>query len=171
MAGVAVAEALRELTGADARTKWPNDILIGGRKVGGVLVQAALPEHAVIGIGVNVLGDRECLPADFREGATTLLSETGQAWPREDSLAAVLNQLDTYYGLWLSGASGGIVARQRELEVTIGQVLCVLTPQGQHQGQVLDIADSGGLVVSTPDGPRELLVGEVTSVRPSSPEP
>ena len=99
VAGEAVAAALREQTGVAAELSHPNDVLIGGRKVAGILAEASAG-RVVLGIGVNVDQTAEELPADTAKPATSLRVETGREWPRAPLLAAVLLELERRYDEW-----------------------------------------------------------------------
>ena len=94
VAGEAVAAALREQTGVAAELGHPNDVLVEGRKVAGVLPEATVG-RVVLGIGVNVNQTADDLPADTPKPPTSLRVETGRAWPRAPLLAAILLELET----------------------------------------------------------------------------
>jgi BirA family transcriptional regulator, biotin operon repressor / biotin---[acetyl-CoA-carboxylase] ligase len=99
VAGDAVAAALREQTGVAAELSHPNDVLIEGRKVAGILPEATLG-RVVLGIGVNVNQTDEELPAETPKPATALHIETGRKWPRAPLLAAILLELERRYDDW-----------------------------------------------------------------------
>jgi len=99
VAGDAVAATLREQTGVAAELSHPNDVLIGGRKVAGILAEASAG-RVVLGIGVNVDQTAEELPTDTAKPATSLRVETGREWPRAPLLAAVLLELERRYDEW-----------------------------------------------------------------------
>ena len=99
VAGDAVATALRAQTGVAAELSHPNDVLIAGRKVSGILPEASVG-RVVLGIGVNVnqMGDE--LPPETAKPATSLRLETGREWPRALLLAAILLELEQRYDDW-----------------------------------------------------------------------
>ena len=99
VAGDAVAAALREQTGLPAELSHPNDVLIEGRKVAGILPEASVG-RVVLGIGVNVNQTTEELPAETPKPATALRVETGREWPRAPLLAAILLELERRYDDW-----------------------------------------------------------------------
>jgi BirA family transcriptional regulator, biotin operon repressor / biotin---[acetyl-CoA-carboxylase] ligase len=99
VAGDAVASALREQTGVAAKLSHPNDVLIEGRKVAGILPEATVG-RVVLGIGVNVNQTTEELPAETPKPATALRVETGREWPRAPLLAAILLELERSYDEW-----------------------------------------------------------------------
>jgi len=99
VAGDAVATALREQAGVAAELSHPNDVLIEGRKVAGILPEATVG-RVVLGIGVNVNQATEELPAETPKPATALRIETGREWPRAPLLAAILLELERRYDGW-----------------------------------------------------------------------
>jgi len=98
VAGVAVADALEELTGLSVQIKWPNDVMLRRTKVAGILAEAR-DGDVVLGIGINVNQMREQLP----ERAGSLLTATGAEWDRDAILDAVLDALGTRYEQWREG--------------------------------------------------------------------
>jgi BirA family transcriptional regulator, biotin operon repressor / biotin---[acetyl-CoA-carboxylase] ligase len=99
VAGGAVAAALRRETGVTADLSHPNDVLIEGRKVAGILPEAIVG-RVVLGIGVNVNQTSEELPAETPKPPTALRVETGREWPRAPVLAAILLELERRYDDW-----------------------------------------------------------------------
>ena len=97
--GDAVATALRTEAGVDAELSHPNDVLIGGRKVAGILPEASVG-RVVLGIGVNVNQTAEELPAETPKPSTSLHIETGREWARAPVLAAMLLELERGYDAW-----------------------------------------------------------------------
>jgi BirA family biotin operon repressor/biotin-[acetyl-CoA-carboxylase] ligase len=99
VAGNSVASALREETGVAAELSHPNDVLIEGRKVAGILPEATVG-RVVLGIGVNVNQTAEELPVETAKPPTSLQVETGREWPRAALLAAILRELEYGYDGW-----------------------------------------------------------------------
>jgi BirA family biotin operon repressor/biotin-[acetyl-CoA-carboxylase] ligase len=99
VAGDAVAAALSAETGVGAELSHPNDVLIGGRKVAGILPEASVG-RVVLGIGLNVNQTDEELPTGTAKPATALRIETGREWPRAALLAAILLELERRYDDW-----------------------------------------------------------------------
>jgi BirA family transcriptional regulator, biotin operon repressor / biotin---[acetyl-CoA-carboxylase] ligase len=99
VAGDAVAAALREQTGVAAALGHPNDVLVEGRKIAGILAEASVG-RVVLGIGVNVNQAAEDLPVETPKPPTSLRVETGHEWPRAPLLAAVLLELEHRYDDW-----------------------------------------------------------------------
>lgn len=104
VAGAAVAEAIRSETGLETAVKHPNDVLVGGRKVAGILAESA-EGRVVLGIGINVGQSRDDLPADANPSATSLALE-GANVDRAELLASVLEQLERHYDRWITSTRG-----------------------------------------------------------------
>ena len=101
VAGGAVAEAIVEVTGIEPTIKFPNDVLIDGRKVAGILAESS-EGRVVLGIGVNVNQTREQLPDDTQTEPTSLRAELGEPVNRVQLLAAILLQLERGYDTWVA---------------------------------------------------------------------
>jgi BirA family biotin operon repressor/biotin-[acetyl-CoA-carboxylase] ligase len=104
VAGGAVAEAIAEVTGIDPAVKFPNDVLIGGRKVAGILAESS-EGRVVLGIGVNANQTDEQLPTETETEPTSLRIELGEPVDRAQLLAAVLARLEAAYDTWVTGTS------------------------------------------------------------------
>ena len=162
--GLALAEALEMLgasgagvrgTGFRARLKWPNDVLIGDRKLAGVLCESrrrgGAGEAVVVGVGVNVSQTASEFPAELAATATSLAIE-GVPATREQVAAALLNRLEP---LWDEHAEGGreaVLERWRERADFWGRTVTVRTPSGTLSGIARALDADGGLVVSLPGG-------------------
>lgn len=165
MTAVAVAEAVSSLCGLEAATKWPNDVLVGGRKIAGILVEARAPEFAIVGIGVNLLQETHDFPPEVSGTAASLAMASAEAPEREAVLAAILNHLDDNYHLLLDGQAAAVVERQRRIESTLGRQVVVDLGSEQITGEAVGLAPAGGLVIDTGTGQRLVTSGEVVRVR------
>ena len=142
VAGVAIAKSL-ELAGMAPEIKWPNDVLIGGRKVCGILVEAE-GDFVVVGIGLNVR--REKLPKDLQGRATSLEEEGASELSREEYLLGVSNAVKTLAQSVNRGFEGllDMVRARCALE---GKEIEFLVGQASHRGLCRGIGDSGDLLV------------------------
>jgi BirA family biotin operon repressor/biotin-[acetyl-CoA-carboxylase] ligase len=146
-AGVAVAEE----AGPTAAVKWPNDVLVAGRKVAGILIEGRPQERwVVVGIGLNVAVSPEALPPELRETAAGLGREPAAL---ETTLAGLLERLER----WLAAAPEQVLEAFRARDALAGREVRWEGGAGQAAG----IDDRGRLVVRTGDGERALEAGEV----------
>ena len=102
VAGAACAEAIEAVTGLRPQLKFPNDVLIGGRKVAGILAEAR-EGRVVLGVGINANMTGEQLPQEIDTPATSLLVECGEEVDRVELLVTMLEQLERHYDGWLRG--------------------------------------------------------------------
>ena len=177
LAGVAVAAGLRAQAGLDARLKWPNDVLVGGAKIAGILAEQA-GDAIVLGIGINVTTRRDELPVPH---ATSVVL-AGAAPDREQLLVAVLGELETWYRRWVAavaaapgelggpaGGPAGLRAEYLRLSATVGKQVRVSMPGGKLlTGRAGDVDGTGRLVVETASGQVLVSAGDVVHVRPAT---
>jgi BirA family biotin operon repressor/biotin-[acetyl-CoA-carboxylase] ligase len=104
VAGGAVAQAIADVTGIDPAIKFPNDVLVGGKKVAGILAESS-EGRVVLGVGVNANQTAEELPVDAQTPPTSLRVELGEPVDRAALLAAILLRLESAYDRWLTGTS------------------------------------------------------------------
>ena len=153
-AGLALAEALEKL-GARTRLKWPNDLLIGTRKLSGILCEsrrrAGVGDAVVIGLGVNVTQSAADFPAALVPLATSLALE-GVVTTREAVAAAFLNALEPLWLQHLEGRGETLVARWSRRADFWGQPVSVRTPSGEITGVARALDPDGGLVITLASG-------------------
>ncbi|MCD6487049.1 MAG: biotin--[acetyl-CoA-carboxylase] ligase [Syntrophobacterales bacterium] len=151
MAAVAVAEALLSLTSLDVRIKWPNDIMIHGRKLAGILTEISTEmdavEYVIIGLGLNVNIPYDLFPTDISDMATSIILETGRQFPRIRILKAYLEWLEKYYELFMKSGFGSVLKRWKELSDIIGRQVRIDLVNQSHTGEVLDVDENGVLVL------------------------
>jgi BirA family transcriptional regulator, biotin operon repressor / biotin---[acetyl-CoA-carboxylase] ligase len=167
--GVAAASAVRRLAEVDVRLKWPNDLLIGDRKLAGVLAEIA-DGAVVIGMGLNVLLNREELPV---ETATSLAVEEAACLDRDPLLRAVLREVDVHYREWTAAGGDadacGLRAAYLAASATVGgRVRVELPGRPALTGQATGIDADGRLQVSTGTETTALSAGDVVHVRPTA---
>jgi BirA family biotin operon repressor/biotin-[acetyl-CoA-carboxylase] ligase len=150
---LAVAETVEDESGRQAGVKWPNDVLVEGRKVAGILLEAR--EGAVIcGIGLNVDQDEAALPADVRTQATSLRLHTGRAHDRPTLLAALLRRLEARYDTWVAAGLAPLLPELERRNVLRARRI----PAEGADGVAGAIAPDGRLVLLRDDG-TSILVG------------
>jgi BirA family transcriptional regulator, biotin operon repressor / biotin---[acetyl-CoA-carboxylase] ligase len=166
MASVAFAEAIRECTRLNAEIKWPNDILIGGKKVAGILTEIKAEmdriHHVVIGVGINVNTPPESFPADILDKATSLYIESGKTVSRTIVLRSCLEHLEKYYEMVKSQGFASVMKRWKELSMMIGSPVRVEVIDDTYTGTVKDISEDGYLIIRDQDGRlRQIISGDV----------
>ena len=158
---VATAEALRRVAPLEPRLKWPNDVLVGGRKIAGILLEsravASSEPVLVIGIGIN-LGQRE-FPPELAGRATSVALETGHAADRETMLAALLEEFDAWRARLEGEGFGPVRERWKSLSDTIGRHVTV----DGVSGTATDLDGDGALLIDVGDGVRRVIAGEITT--------
>ena len=167
LAALGVAGGIRAGTGAPARVKWPNDIMLDGKKLGGVLIELIAEADrigaAMIGIGLNVNGTVADLPPGLEETATTLEAHLGAAADRTEVLCGILGAMDGLYGGLCADGPDTILRQWREMDVCLGQRIRAVEGTGEIEGRAVGIRDDGALEIELPDGStRALLAGDVT---------
>ncbi|MGH2731789.1 MAG: biotin--[acetyl-CoA-carboxylase] ligase [Actinomycetota bacterium] len=140
--------------GLRARLKWPNDVLVAGRKVAGILSEARLAGHGrarhavVLGVGVNVNVEREAFPDELRATATSLALEGGRSFDRLDLLAGFLAHFRRSYAT-LATARPSVLDAYRGLCDTLGAKIRIEGAQRGFEAVAVDIDANGGLVLDT----------------------
>jgi BirA family biotin operon repressor/biotin-[acetyl-CoA-carboxylase] ligase len=157
MAAVSVADTLNEQVRLRARIKWPNDVLVEGRKVAGVLgeVRGSAPEirEMVVGIGINVNQAADDFPPELAGRATSVRMETGAATERASILAGVLEGFERRYARFLRDGPAVLLREWESLStLTPGARLSVQGPAGLVEGEFTGIDLEGALVVRAPAG-------------------
>ena len=167
VAGAAVAAAVAEETGARPAIKWPNDVLLGGRKVAGILVEMDSEmervHHVIAGIGVNLNGARSSFPRDLRAKASSLRAETGRRVHRAAFTGRLLAAFEARYGRFLSAGFESVRAEWEAFSCLTGTEVRVAGPEGDVAGRVLGLDDHGALRLARSDGTTvRIVAGEVT---------
>jgi len=172
LVGIAVAEGVRRVAEVDCTLKWPNDVLVGERKLAGILVERLERSSgpvAVVGVGINVSLTEDELPVPT---ATSLEIEGAATTDRTVVLREVLRSLEALFLEWRADrgdATRGLVESYVRRCSTLGRQIRVALPGGEHLlGEATGIDAEGRLEVRTPEGSRTLGVGDVVHVRPVS---
>ncbi|MDO5116517.1 MAG: biotin--[acetyl-CoA-carboxylase] ligase [Synergistaceae bacterium] len=169
-AGLAVKESLREYCGIPAELKWPNDILCRGRKLCGILSEAAGESdriyYAVTGIGLNVNTAAEDFPEELRASATSTLIESGRSIPRWKLLIKLLERFAVYMEL-LASREGAekLLALYRLGCDTVGREVRVIQDGETFTGRAVGISAEGALIVLTGEGEKIFAAADVFHLR------
>jgi len=167
LGAVAVAEAIEEVTGLAAGVKWPNDLIVRGRKVGGILGEVAAEvsrlHYVVLGIGVNVNHTEESLGPEMRHIATSLRIEMGHLVDRTAMIRSLCETLDRWYDRFLSEGPAPIIERLRQRCLTLGQRVVARSGDQQLCGLAVDLDHAGALLIRDADQRlHRLIAGDVT---------
>ena len=171
IAPLACIAAIREVSGLNAEIKWPNDVLLNGRKVAGVLGDAtwrgARLEALRLGIGINVTGDRATFAAHNLPHASSIAAEAGHAIDRGAMFRAFLASFARLEDQTRAGHVAEIVASWRASVVTIGHAVVAVRMSGSEiQGVAIDATDDGDLIVTDDAGSNvHLRAAEIRSLR------
>lgn len=166
---VAVASAIRTTCGLDAGIKWPNDILISGKKVSGLLTEMSAEQdrirHIVLGIGVDVNMEIGELPPEVRSLTTTLAAEAEVKINRNALLQQVLRDLERWYQKFLNN-DADVLEEWKKLNVTVGNRITVSGAGEALGGLAQEVDRDGRLIVRLDDGTiRTVAAGDVTIVK------
>lgn len=164
---VASATALRRAiaseTGLQPEIKWPNDILLGGKKVAGILTELSAEvdrvKHIILGMGVDVNLDADELPAELRKTATSLRIEKGELISRAELAVAILRALDEDYARICAGKFTAVADEWEAHCATIGKNVTVLIGDRKIRGSAESLDDDGALLVRSEHGHLERIIG------------
>lgn len=165
---LSLAEALRQETGVDARIKWPNDIVVDGKKLCGILTEMSAEvdyiHYVVIGVGINV--NQDVFPEEIRTKATSLFLEKGKEFPRSPLIGAVLERFEVNYALFMESEDlSSLQKAYNDLLVNAGARVQVLEPKGAYTAVSSGINEKGELLVQKDDGTCEAVFAGEVSVR------
>lgn len=163
-----VAKAIQKLTGLDAKIKWPNDIVLNGKKVCGILTEMSAEidfvHYVIIGIGINV--NTESFAPEIRETASSLYMEGKEKVKRAQLIAAVMEEFENDYSQFVAaGDLSGMMDDYNALLVNCGREVRVLQPGNEYSGVAHGIDEQGNLLVETKDGEMNRVYAGEVSVR------
>ena len=174
-ASVAVVEAIKEITGIEAGIKWPNDIVLDGRKLCGILTEMNSEmeriHFLVLGIGINVNHNMGDFPLELQENAVSLkmyaseklLSIQGDLYNRSEIIKKILFKLEQVYNTISKGCTADIINEWKKYSVTLGKEVRIAAKNSEFTAVARDVTNDGRLVVECMDGTiREVLSGEVS---------
>jgi BirA family biotin operon repressor/biotin-[acetyl-CoA-carboxylase] ligase len=168
LTGLAVVDAVGRVAGVAASLKWPNDVLVGERKLAGILVELVEQPGsaaAVVGVGINVSAGRDDLPV---ETATSLALEGAGPVDRSALLRDVLTAFSARYDAWLAAGGQGLRTSYRQACSTVGQDVRVDLPGGDTlSGKAVDVDEDGRLHVDDGSRVHVLGAGDVVHLRGS----
>jgi BirA family biotin operon repressor/biotin-[acetyl-CoA-carboxylase] ligase len=165
-AGLALALAIKETTGIEAKTKWPNDCLIDGKKVGGILLELSAEldriNFVIVGIGVNVNQSAQDFPKNLDQIATSIKIKLGKDISRLTLLTSFLEKFERIY---LDFKKNGLSPQRgmiKSFSSLLGEKVTVKFGKEKIEGIAENIDDNGSLVIKTKKGEKVVTAGEVT---------
>lgn len=166
LAAVATAEAIAAVSSLPVELKWPNDVMIQGKKAGGILTesvfQADLSPAAIVGIGINVNTAPEQFPPELRRQVTSLALAAGRFVPRQKLIAAILDRFEPLYHAFQLQGLMPILPRWLHYGRIAGKPVRCSTERGIEEGVVLGLDEDGALLIRGRDDSRLRVVsGEV----------
>ena len=167
VSAVAVCRSIRDYTGLSATIKWPNDILLNGKKVCGILTELSaeidIINYIIIGIGINVNQEMDHFPPELQEKAISLAWAGKTKYNRVGLMQAVLKELEKEYELYLTEGFSAVLKHWRSLNSTLGQEVMVSSTGESFRGIAEDINEEGCLMVRTKEGKLcSVMVGDVS---------
>ena len=172
LAAVAVVKAVNKYSGVNAAIKWPNDILLNGKKLVGILTEMSAEfgkiNYIVIGIGINVNVPHSIVPDDIKDCAVSVADAAAEPVERVQILADVLDNLEDLYESVLQNGFAPVLAEWRKYSCTLGQQVKVIAPDETYCGLAVDIDENGLLVVKKEDGTTEKVIAGDVSIRPAA---
>ena len=165
VAAMAVARAISKCANTEALIKWPNDIVIGGKKICGILTEMSAQfdfiNHIVIGIGINV--HNEHFPEEIAETAGSILLQTGKRIRRAELIEQILEQFEHYYAIFMETEDlSGLVKEYNFILVNMNKSVRVLDPKEPFEGKAMGITKKGELIVDTWESRKMVSSGEVS---------
>lgn len=170
-AGLAVCLALEKITDLAFQIKWPNDILLSGKKLGGILAETAdirgKRASVVLGIGLNINSPLTAFPTDLQDRATSLLIHTGNEYRRSDLMSAIVNELQLVVARFERDGFDNILQEWRQKDATIGLELDWVANNGEViRGFSLGPDENGQLLIRDRfDRTHEVLSGDINLAR------
>ncbi len=156
LTAVALNRAIQQVTGVKTGIKWPNDLLVEGKKVSGILLETSAEDerikNIIVGVGISVNLLMADYPEELREIATSLRIESGAPVSREQLIAAFFKEFDKWYPIYLTEGFGPVRAVWEALCVNIDQQVRVQTPMGLIEGIAQGLDEYGALLVRQADG-------------------
>lgn len=166
VASLALADAVKE-AGAPPAIKWPNDVLVNGRKVGGTLLECALRgdalDYLIVGVGVNLNVERAVLHAALGPSglfASSLAAELGHEVDRNAFAAAWLNALDRWARTWTERGASAVLEAWRGRDIVAGRRVQVRGATGTYEGRAAGVDAAGAMVVEDTLGARHTLTND-----------
>jgi BirA family biotin operon repressor/biotin-[acetyl-CoA-carboxylase] ligase len=164
--GLALARSVKELTGLDAKIKWPNDCVINGKKIAGILLELSAEldkiDFVILGVGINVNQNKKDFPTSLIKKATSLKAESGKEVPRLELLKSFLRIFEKTYLEFKRNGLSRLMPQIRVSSSLLGKKIKVRWGKKTLKGKAKDINADGSLIIRTSKGEKVISAGEVT---------
>jgi len=170
LAGVAVCDAVEQVCGVRPGLKWPNDPVLHGKKLGGILTELCVDEDTgevclILGIGINVHQTEEDFSPEVARMAASLSQLLGRNVQRLPLAVALIRELDALYSVLQAGELSEYLAVYRQDCVNLGKTVQLIRADGKETAQAIDVDEQFGLVVRMADGSEKIVRSGEVSVR------
>lgn len=165
VAAAAVRKAIHSVTGIDCEIKWPNDIIVNGKKLSGILTEMSTKnnsiEYVLLGIGINVLNDE--FADDINDIATSVKIETGMSYKKEEIIIKVLEIFDEMYRVYLTTKDISCIRPEYDKYlVNVGKTVKILSKDNSYEAVAIGIDDDGELIIERNGKQEKIMSGEVS---------
>ena len=167
---VAVANAIESVSGVRPGIKWVNDLVLNGKKICGIMTELAVKadsnkvDYVIVGIGVNVNGQKDEFPEDIKAMASSIEAETGVEVSRAQLVAEIMREIDLLSENWQI-ETAKYLNQYRQDCVTVGKEVRVISPEGERAATAISVEDDFSLLVRYEVGTMELVYSGEVSVR------
>ncbi len=162
-----IALAIEAVSGTHCECKWPNDVLLNGKKCCGILIESSFQknvlDYAIIGVGLNV--NQKSFGEGLDSKATSLRQECGREFDRRDIFQHIMTSLESFYPEVGTGNFDTILKEWKVRMTMFGKQITLTQGEEEIHGRVIALAPDGGLVLITPHGQRVCYAGDVTVLR------
>lgn len=162
IAAISVARAVREISGLDAKVKWPNDVLANGKKICGILTETVSGKEnsALVGIGLNV--NQKKFPRSIGNKATSLKIESNKNYDIKKISKLIIRELSNLYRCYDKGKYGKIIDAWKEYSHTLGKMIKAKTLTGTYTGKAVDVDNDCNLILKLNDGSmKKIIEGDI----------
>ena len=169
MAGVATASSIQQQASVPVKLKWPNDILLNGKKLAGILCECIpnTPPVVIVGIGINL--NQSTFPEEIKDIATSIKLESGNTLNRADLVLSLLENLDREYEKFLQEKKALLLQKWTEKTDMFGKIMTVYQKGTSLTGTATGLDHEGRLILQTSDGEQHVFDSGEVSFNPLSP--
>ena len=164
VAGIVLRRIIEKMTNCDVKIKWPNDIIINGKKLVGILTEMSAEmekvNYIVLGMGVNV--NTESYDGELKDKATSMFIETGKKFKRKDVINEFINEFLPSYNLFCEKGFEAFKDEYNKNCANVGKEVKTVGPKNEIQGIAKGVDSKGELIIETDNGPKTVFAGEVS---------